>query len=601
MEAQLRKLLEGPGAGHTSQTRAQDLVGQAFETGDPEEQVRLAKAALSLWPDCADAYVLLAGFAPTRKAAHEIYEKAVAAGERALGPHVFEREVGHFWGILETRPYMRARLGLAENLWALGRRDEAVAGLRDMLRLNPNDNQGLRYTLAARLLLMDRFDDLGQLLDQYPETSTTWLYNRALLVFRRQGDSAEARELLQQARKANKHVPAYLIGDRRVPMEGPPYYSHGDETEAVVYAQSYTGGWRAIPGAIDWLRSATRSKARKRAHQPQAEGPSPAVKGALRQLPQAFDVWQADSRQAPIWTRERGTMIRPWMTLVLSASDDLVLAHGMTEERPEPNLLWDALAAAMDQPLAGDPHRPTEVQLRAGPAAEALRTHLEEVGVRVTVTDRLEQLEDAFDGLGEHLAGDREPGLLDVPGITPEQAGRAFEAAAAFYEQAPWRSLGYEQTLRVECDSLAGGPWFSVVFGQSGMAHGFTLYDNLASLRSLQRGGGTDEENALATVATTVNFGEPWDVPISDLAAAERHGWRIAGPNGYPHFTRKERGMNVHPPSPDQLTLLEACLRAVPGFVRQHGADQQATATQTVPAGTGTVTVRLAWVPDEEG
>lgn len=35
---------------------------------------------------------------------------------------------GHFWGILETRFYMRARAGLAEALWELGERDAAILG-----------------------------------------------------------------------------------------------------------------------------------------------------------------------------------------------------------------------------------------------------------------------------------------------------------------------------------------------------------------------------------------------------------------------------------------------------------------------------------------
>jgi tetratricopeptide repeat protein len=47
-------------------------------------------------------------------------------------------------------PYMRARLGLAHSLWTAGRRDEAVQHLQDMLRLNPGDNQGVRYTLSEK-------------------------------------------------------------------------------------------------------------------------------------------------------------------------------------------------------------------------------------------------------------------------------------------------------------------------------------------------------------------------------------------------------------------------------------------------------------------
>src|SRR2546421_12928373 len=48
---------------------------------------------------------------------------------------------GHFWGFLETRPYMRARAGLASTLLQLGDIDSALAHYRDMLKLIPNDNQ----------------------------------------------------------------------------------------------------------------------------------------------------------------------------------------------------------------------------------------------------------------------------------------------------------------------------------------------------------------------------------------------------------------------------------------------------------------------------
>src|SRR5439155_9487294 len=158
---------------------------RAFGEHDDRRRVQLANEALKVSPDCADAYVLLAEHAPSRKEALRLYEQAVVAGERAVGPDTFRDATGHFWGLLETRPYMRAREGLASLLWTAGRRDEAVRHLQDMLRLNPGDNQGLRYTLAGHLVFLDRDDDLAQLLDQYAdEDSATWAYTKALLAFR---------------------------------------------------------------------------------------------------------------------------------------------------------------------------------------------------------------------------------------------------------------------------------------------------------------------------------------------------------------------------------------------------------------------------------
>jgi hypothetical protein len=119
--ALLQDLLSGDGVPHrqpmTPLEQAQELVYDAYESDSARERVRLAKEALALSADCADAYVLLAEeTARTPQEAAVLYTQGVAAGERALGEAAFEDDAGMFWGILETRPYMRARLGLAQAL-----------------------------------------------------------------------------------------------------------------------------------------------------------------------------------------------------------------------------------------------------------------------------------------------------------------------------------------------------------------------------------------------------------------------------------------------------------------------------------------------------
>src|SRR5262249_18721017 len=134
LEGQMWRHVPGVRAGgdDTPLARAQELLYQAFDEPDPARRVGVAREALAVCPDCADAYVLLAEHAPTRKEALRLYEQGVAAGERALGPETFREMAGHFWGVLETRPYMRARLGLANALWTAGRRDEAIGHLQEM-------------------------------------------------------------------------------------------------------------------------------------------------------------------------------------------------------------------------------------------------------------------------------------------------------------------------------------------------------------------------------------------------------------------------------------------------------------------------------------
>jgi len=254
--------------------RAQELMYRAFETENPGERIALAHDALALSPNCADAYVLLAEEqADTLQRALEYYEQGVAAGERALGKEFFAENAGHFGGTrsVETHPYMRARQGLADSLWRLKRKEEARDHFRAMLRLNPNDNQGIRDLLLALLLEMERDDEARELLRQYPdEWTATWLYTRALLEFRQSGASASANKALTDALEENPHVPAYLTGRKRIPNRLPSLVGWGEESEAIAYASDHLNHWRRTPGAVEWVSEAkilkpkTRSRKRRR-------------------------------------------------------------------------------------------------------------------------------------------------------------------------------------------------------------------------------------------------------------------------------------------------------------------------------------------------
>ncbi len=240
--------------------QAQELMYEAWSTTG-RRRVQLAREALELSQDCADAYVLLAEeTAKTPAEARDLYQQGVAAGERALGPEIFEEGAGHFWGIIETRPYMRAREGLAHVLWHLGEHRAAIDHLQAMLKLNPGDNQGLRYVLAQQLLEMGEDEELRQLLEQYPDdAAATWAYTRALSVFRQFGDSETATTVLADALQANRFVPAYLLGQKRLPQRLPQLVGFGDENEAIEYVAHGAAAWRKTPGALEWLARATGS------------------------------------------------------------------------------------------------------------------------------------------------------------------------------------------------------------------------------------------------------------------------------------------------------------------------------------------------------
>lgn len=241
-------------------TAAQELVYDAWEARDRRRRIALAQEALQLSPDCADAYLLLGNEAKQPHEAMLLYRKAVEAGERALGD-AFDELAGEFWGFMETRPYMRARHALALALWGAGEKEEAVRHYQDMLQLNPNDNQGIRYLLIDGLLALDRDDEATALLQQYEEDgSAEWAWSAALLAFRREGDCESSRAALAGACHVNRHVPAYLFGDRKLPRQLPDFISPGQQNEAAAYVHGAAEAWSAAAGALDWARSVMESK-----------------------------------------------------------------------------------------------------------------------------------------------------------------------------------------------------------------------------------------------------------------------------------------------------------------------------------------------------
>ena len=190
----------------------------------------------------------------------------MAAGERALGPAVFDEGAGHFWSDVRTRPYMRARFGLARCLEDLGQRDEALAHYRELLRLNPGDNQGARYAFLNALLLTGRDDEAGTLLRQFgDEPSALWQYGWALWAFRREGDCPASRQRLRAAFRSNRHLPGYLVGDSEWTDAAPQSYAMGSREEAVICVDELGDAWKATPGALEWLAAhAPAGKRRKR-------------------------------------------------------------------------------------------------------------------------------------------------------------------------------------------------------------------------------------------------------------------------------------------------------------------------------------------------
>jgi|GEM_PF-865251 len=245
-------------AAKTTDELAQDIVYDAWDTESRKERIKMAKKALSISPNCADAYNLLAEEeAKTVEEAKELYQKAISAAEKTIQKKTLKDLKGHFWGHVRTRPYMRAKAGLMECLWEIGEHDEAIKHAKEMLKLNTSDNQGIRYILLSYLIELSRYSELDILLNNKNhknDCGIDWLYTRALFTFTKEGDSENARKELKIALSGNKFVPEYITGAKVIPSALPGRVISGGEDEASCYAARSLRSWESISGAVEWLR-----------------------------------------------------------------------------------------------------------------------------------------------------------------------------------------------------------------------------------------------------------------------------------------------------------------------------------------------------------
>src|SRR6266540_238450 len=97
---------------------------------------------------CLDGHAHLGNWEFDTAPSHAIrhYEAGVRIGELSLGPEFSDVLP---WGLVDNRPFLRCLHGYALSLWRLGRADEAAPVFERLLWLNPSDNQGERFNLAA--------------------------------------------------------------------------------------------------------------------------------------------------------------------------------------------------------------------------------------------------------------------------------------------------------------------------------------------------------------------------------------------------------------------------------------------------------------------
>ena len=195
----------------TSPMSADDYLDLAYEAETPEDCIKFAKKALKIDKNCIDAKLLIIQNEETAETAKKQLEDLIKGETKRLEKEgYFDKEnIGLFYGILETRPYMRIRASYIDLLIEMSKYTKAVLECEDLIRLSENDNMGIRDKLMTLYAMLENLDGAKALLKKYKEDSFSMLYPMAILYYRLD-DYSNARACLKKIVNKNKDYSDYV-------------------------------------------------------------------------------------------------------------------------------------------------------------------------------------------------------------------------------------------------------------------------------------------------------------------------------------------------------------------------------------------------------
>lgn len=199
------------------------MYWKARRSASQEAALEHLRTALESDPQCPEACLELAVLAASPEAAMMWYQRSMEATAKLLGPEMMAELMQDFkanpWKQVETHTWFKAKVSLSEKLFRNGYYETAAVHFRELLDLNPADDLELRPYLLTSLLCENRLCEANDLIRKYTnESSAKWLFLKAFLRFKEQGDTRSSRRTLATAlAKRNLWVSVFLIGAEELP------------------------------------------------------------------------------------------------------------------------------------------------------------------------------------------------------------------------------------------------------------------------------------------------------------------------------------------------------------------------------------------------
>jgi tetratricopeptide (TPR) repeat protein len=162
------------------------------------------------------------------------------------------------WSRPANRPALRLLFRLCLCQTEEGQPQAAARTLESLLKLNPQDNHGVRAELMNHYLRSGEDEQALSLARRFPDDALADLAYGEVLALYRLGEQERARAALRTAASRLPRIPQYLTRKRiKQPRLGPLGATPGGDDQAWMYREAMRDVWEAEPGLLKWLKRVT--------------------------------------------------------------------------------------------------------------------------------------------------------------------------------------------------------------------------------------------------------------------------------------------------------------------------------------------------------
>ena len=246
-----------------------DYLELAENANSKAQALKFAKKAVQLDQDNLDAKKMVEEI--TTEHPYEMvgkYQKLIEYGKTVMDKkgYMNEDSIGDYWGISETRPFIRLYSSYLDLLVNCGMMRMATTVGEEIIRYNTNDNLGIRYILIHVYAYLEDEKSMLALYKKYDEHDESQMLLPISIIYYKLGDFEKAAEYLRRLTKTNKDTGRFIRAfvndtlDKYASRMNPMGYQPFTIEEFLVELHEHTYLFEVVPCYFDWAAQVIKKK-----------------------------------------------------------------------------------------------------------------------------------------------------------------------------------------------------------------------------------------------------------------------------------------------------------------------------------------------------